>query len=351
MTTSRHTTDCAPTSRRPFRSAGRTGAAIVGAAGLTLGISIAALASALPVPEGDAAPFALLASSTITNTNTSTVDGDIGVHPGSEITGYDDGANSVVHTGELHLADGVAEDAQVSATNAYNSADGQGADQTFPTAQLAGMTLTGGVYDSLTGDFNNSGTLTLDAEGDPSTVWVFQMESTLVTGSGSSVELINGASSCNVYWVVGSSATLGSGSTLVGTVMADQSITMNSGATLYGRAWALDAAITLDNNVIDTTCVLGATTDTGSDDDDTTDDTTGGDTTSGDTTSDDTTSAQVTNPPAGGVATGDGSTRGGPVSLTLVAGMAAALYLFTALAALLRKRRTALARNRTLDRA
>src|SRR5690606_34163003 len=91
---------------------------------------------------------------------------------------------------------------------------------------------------------------------DTDAIFIFQADSTLITSSSSSVVLVDGASSCNVYWVVGSSATLGSGSSLVGTVMADQAITMNSAATLQGRLWALEAAVTLDNNVIDTACVV-----------------------------------------------------------------------------------------------
>lgn len=293
--------------------------AVFAAACLTMAAGGVAHADALPVPEGTAADFAVLAGSTITNTNATTIVGDIGVHPGDAVVGYDDGADAIIHTGALHVADGVALGAKNDATVAYDSAAGQGVDATFPTPELGGMTLVRGVYDSETGTFENSGVLTLDAEGDPSAIFVFQMESTLITSPGSSMVLLNGANSCNVYWVVGSSATLGGGSSAVGTIMADQTITMGSGSQLQGRAWASVAAVNLDNNVIDSTCVLGDDDGNGNGNgngdggtngnrDDgtngTDDDATGG---TGGTNGGTGDGSQIPTAPTGGVATGDGS--------------------------------------------
>jgi hypothetical protein len=292
-----------PRAPAPLRTAVIAGIATIG---LTFAVATAAHAEALPVPEGSATPFAILAGSTIDNSNISTVTGDIGLDPGTAVVGYADGADTINHTGALEVDNAVALDAKNSMTAAYTQAAAQATDFTRPTPELGGLVLTPGVYDSLPGTFANSGTLTLDAEGDPDAIFIFQMDTTLITSPGSTMLLLDGASSCNVYWVVGSSATLGTNSTAVGTVMADQSIGLDSGATLRGRAWASVGAVTLDNNVINTTCVLAAVDD---------DDTTGGDDTTGD---DDTTApTQVPNAPTGGVATGDGSTLGSSQSTWL----------------------------------
>lgn len=317
--------------RRPLAAAT---AVVAFAAGLVFAGSTGAYADALPVPEGTASPFAVLAGSTITNTGSSTIIGDIGLHPGTAFPGYADGADSVTHTGNLNLTDGVALNAKNAAGNAYTSAAGQVADVTFPTPELNGLTLTRGVYDSLPGTFANSGTLTLDAEGDPSAIFIFQMESTMVMSAGSSISLINGANSCNVYWVVGSSATLGSNSYTVGTIMAYQDIAMNTGATLNGRLWASVGQVTLQSNVINTGCVIGSTV--VDDDDDTTgsddDDVTGGEGPVGAILD---SPSQVGNTPTGGVAAGDGSleasgTNGGAVaiSMALVAAFGIAMVWF-----------------------
>lgn len=238
------------------RNAFRGATAVIASAGLSLGIGGLAHADALPVPEGVASSYAVLAGSTITNTNISTVNGDIGLHSGLTMTGYADGADSIIHTGALHLGDGDALNAKNAATAAYTSAAAQGKDQTLPTPELNGLTLTRGVYASDSGTFANSGTVTFDAEGDPNAIFIFKMTKTLVTSSASSMVLVNGASSCNIYWVVGSSATLGSNSSTVGTIMADQSVGMDSGATLRGRAWASIGAVTLDNNTINNSCLV-----------------------------------------------------------------------------------------------
>src|SRR5664279_871518 len=162
------------------RNAFRGATAVIASAGLTLGIGGLAHADALPVPEGVASSYAVLAGSTITNTNTSTVNGDIGLHPGLTMTGYADGADSIIHTGALHLGDGDALNAKKAATAAYTNAAAQGTDQTLPTPELNGLTLTRGVYASDSGTFANSGTVTFDAEGDPNAIFIFKMTTNLV---------------------------------------------------------------------------------------------------------------------------------------------------------------------------
>jgi hypothetical protein len=118
-----------------------------------------------------------------------------------------------------------------------------------PIHELGGLTLTSGVYNDPS-SFLINGMLTLDGGGDGNAVWIFQMGSTLITGSGSSVNMINGAQAANVFWQVGSSATLGTGSHFEGTILAQESITLNTGATITGRALAITGAVTMDNNTI-----------------------------------------------------------------------------------------------------
>ena len=140
---------------------------------------------------------------------------------------------------------------------AYNSATGQGP-STPIAADLGGQTLVTGVYNSAS-SLGLTGTLTLDAAGDPNAVFVFQAGSSLTTASGSQVSLINGAQACNVYWQVGSSATLGTGSTFRGTVIALTDITVTTGATVDGRVLARNGAVTLDTNTISRSTCSGPT--------------------------------------------------------------------------------------------
>lgn len=307
----------------PHRARTRVRAASVAAlvavlsAGLVLPLGVAHAATAVPL--GTAETFAILAGSTITNTGSTTVTGDIGLHPGTAVTGFGPGADAVTQDGSLHIADGVALQAKADLDTAYTNAAGQTPATEIPT-ELGGTTLTAGVYDSAAGTFGVTGTLTLDAEGDPDAVFIFQMESTLITASASSVELINGANLCNVYWQVGSSATLGTDSTFLGTIMADQSITLETGASVQGRVLARSAAVTLDTNTI-TSAACAPPTDT---DDDTTgeEDTTEDDTTGGsDTPTEDDTTSQVEEVPSGPVATGGGpeAATAGPPSWLVVA--------------------------------
>ena len=204
--------------------------------------------SATTIDLGDADSFAILAGSTITNTGTTTVLGDIGLHPGTVFTGSGPGADSVTVTGTVHLTDAIALNAKNSLTTAYSAAAAAPSDATV-TADLGGQTLLPGVYTSAS-SLGLTGNLTLDGAGDPNAVFIFQAGSTLTTASASSITLIGEATACNVFWQVGSSATLGTSSTFVGTVMALASITAQTSATIEGRLLASTAAVTLDTNTI-----------------------------------------------------------------------------------------------------
>jgi hypothetical protein len=188
--------------------------------------------------------FSVLAGTTVTNTGSTVVSGDVGVCPGTAVTGFPPGLAG----GTIHLADGVASLAQATLTAGYIDAAGR-AGGTSVAGDLVGQTLTSGVYTS-TSSLANSGDLTLDAQGNPSAVFIFQISSTLTTGSGSHVVLANGAKACNVFWQVGSSATLGTNSVFKGTIMALTSITVTTGVNLEGRALARNGAVTLDTDVI-----------------------------------------------------------------------------------------------------
>lgn len=195
-------------------------------------------------PLGASESFAVLAGSTATNTGPTTIIGDLGVSPGTSVTGFPPG---VVIDGAIHVNDAVAQQAQADLTVAYNNLAGQAPTADLTGQDLGGMTLTAGVY-LFTSSAQLTGTLTLDAQGDADAVFIFQIGSTLTTASSSNVVVINGGSDCNVFWQVGSSATLGTGSALAGNVLALTSITMTTGATLSGRALARNGAVTLDTN-------------------------------------------------------------------------------------------------------
>jgi len=213
-----------------------------------LGIApLASSAQAATVGLGTADSFAVLAGSAVTNTGPSVISGNLGLSPGatSSVTGFPPGT---VNGGTIHAADGVALQAQKDLTTAYNDAAGRSSTQTI-SADLAGRTLTPGVYTSAS-SLSLSGDLTLNGEGNSNAVFVFKAGSTLTSGSGSRVSLIGGAQPCNVFWQVGSSATIGTTSAFVGNILALQSITMTTKATLDGRALARNGAVTLDSNTI-----------------------------------------------------------------------------------------------------
>src|ERR1039458_5629461 len=197
------------------------------------------------VPLLTASPFAILAGAGITFTNPNTINGNIGTFPTTTITGI----TNVVLNGTNHAGDAITQQAKLDLTAAYLFAAGQTGAVTVPT-ELGSTTKTPGVYNSAAGTFGITGTLTLDAQGDPNAMFIFQAASTLITASASNVKLINGAKAANVFWQVGSSATLGTYSTLVGTVMALASITVTTGVTVHGRTLARTAAVTLDTDTI-----------------------------------------------------------------------------------------------------
>jgi serine protease AprX len=188
--------------------------------------------------------FAVLAGSTVTNTGPSTINGNLGLSPGTAITGFGPGTVN----GTTYAANAVALQAQADLTNAYDDAAGRTPAIAAP-ADLGGLTLAPGVYRNGS-SIGLTGALTLDAQGDPNAVFVFQAGSTLITASASRVRLVNGAQACNVFWKVGSSATLGTSTDLAGNILALTSISMNDGVTLNGRALARNGAVTLINDTI-----------------------------------------------------------------------------------------------------
>jgi len=211
--------------------------ATAGCAALLCGAS-PALAQSL----GTAASFAVLGGSTVTNTGPSVVAGDLGVSPGSAVTGFPPG---IVIGGTIHAADAVALQAQNDVTTAYNFLAGQACGTDLTGQDLGGLTLTPGVY-CFSSSAQLTGTLTLNGAG----TYIFQMGTSLTTASSSSVALTNGASACDVWWQAGSSATLGTATSLPGNVVALTSITLNTAASISGRALARNGAVTLNGNTV-----------------------------------------------------------------------------------------------------
>lgn len=196
-----------------------------------------------PVDLGTAGTYSVLGGQTVTNTGPSVLSGNVGVSPGTAITGFPPG----VALGDTHSADAHALQAQSDLTIAYNDAAGQAPDESV-SGDLGGLTLEPGVYNA-SSSIGLTGTLTLDAQGDPDAVFIFQVGSTLTTASASTVALLNDAQACNVFWQIGSSATLGTNTTFVGTIMALTSISVTTGTTVDGRALARNGSVTLDSNV------------------------------------------------------------------------------------------------------
>ena len=237
----------------------QTGRALLALGLLTTGLAITAgpgSAAEASVGLGTAGSYAVLAGSTVTNTGTSVVRGDVGLHPGTAVVGL---PSAMVTDGTIHTADAAAAEAQADATTAFDDAAGRSSSATV--LDLGGALLVPGVYTATT-SLALTGTVTLDAQGDPSAVFVFQAGTTLTTASGSAVALVNGASPCNVFWQVGSSATLGTDSVFVGTVLALESISATTRATIEGRLLARNGAVTLDTNTITRPVCAAASTGT-----------------------------------------------------------------------------------------
>jgi hypothetical protein len=220
---------------------------MVAFAGLVLGgVLMCSTATAQVAPLlGQAGSFGVLGGSALTNTGPSVLFGDVGVSPGTAVSGFPPG----VYSGILHVADAVALQAKSDLVTAYNVAAGQAFDADLTDQDLGGMVLGAGVYRFST-SAQLTGTLTLDAAGDPNAVFIFQIGSTLTTASNARVEVINGGAGCNVFWQVGSSATLGTTTRFVGNILALTSITLNTGASVAGRLLARNGAVTLDNNTV-----------------------------------------------------------------------------------------------------
>lgn len=239
------------TGRRAVRRFGPAGAArlvrqvlvLTGVALLAPGLAAGASG---PLALGAASSYAILAGSGITiagSVNSTAITGDIGTHPTPAITGL----GNVVLNGVNHADDAVTQTAKNDLVTAYNEAAGRGPVITIGT-ELGGTTRAPGIYDSADGTFAITGVLTLDGQGDPDAVFIFRASTTLITAGSSRVTLAGCANAANIYWLVGSSATLGASSSLTGTILAQQSITVLTGATVEGRALALNGAVTLDTN-------------------------------------------------------------------------------------------------------
>jgi len=199
---------------------------------------------------GTAASFAVLAGSAITfagAVNTSQIAGDIGTFPTPAITGLE----NLILNGTNHGGDAIIQAAQVDLAAAYIDAAGRAFDVQYTGGfDLLGLSLGAGVYNSASSLFL-SGNLTLDAHGNSDAVWIFQAGSTLITASNSSVTLLGGAQAGNVFWQVGSSATLGTGTSFAGSILALTSITVTTGATVNGRVLARNGAVTIDSTVVE----------------------------------------------------------------------------------------------------
>ena len=216
---------------------------------LTLGSAMPASADIIidgPVNLGTAETYGVLGASAVTNTGPTVVNGDVGVSPDTSVTGFGGLPNGTIN-GTLHQTDAAAAQAQTDTTTAFNVAA-----SLTPTAtgltELSGLSLTPGVYSGGALSLSNNNTLTL--AGSAQSVWVFQAASTLTIGSATSIIVTGGASACNVFWQVGSSATIGTGAAFQGTILAQESVTATTGATVVGRLLARVAAVTLDTNTI-----------------------------------------------------------------------------------------------------
>jgi hypothetical protein len=289
--------------RRAGRRTFRAGLILLGSLS-TLLFASSALGATASVGLGKAASFSVLGGSTVTNTGPTTMFGDLGLAPGSSVTG----APHVL--GQTHIDDAVATEAKNALTTAYNEAASRPTNGSAGT-DLAGQTFSPGVRTASSSLLLSSGSVTLNAEGDPDAVFIFQIPTTLITGSNTTVSLINGAQACNVFWQVGSSATLGTGTHFVGTIMAAESITANTAATIHGRLLAQTAAVTLEANTITTSSCASSVSGSGGGTEATTPEETkalevaitGGETTTGGGT---TTSTGTTATTASGTTTGAG---------------------------------------------
>ncbi|MDB4978206.1 MAG: hypothetical protein JWM56_392 [Candidatus Peribacteria bacterium] len=218
------------------------------------GGAVALAASPSAVNLRSAGDYVLMAGAAITSTSTTTVTGNLGLSPGTAVTGFGPG----VIAGVQHIGDTAAATAQGDLTTAYNDAAGRPADATLGT-ELGGTTIAPGVYVSASGTFEITGNVTLDAKGDPNAVFIFQTATTVVTASSSQVILAGGAQACNIFWQAGSSTTIGANSIFKGNILALASVTLNTGASVDGRVLARNGSITMQANTITkASCAAGS---------------------------------------------------------------------------------------------
>lgn len=194
---------------------------------------------------GSAENFAVLGGATVMSTGNTVLNGDLGVSPGTVITGFGPG----VVNGTTYSSGAVAQQAATDAATAYTEASSEVPVQNLTGQDLGGLTLSPGVRD-FSSSAQLTGNLILNGQGNPNAQFVFQIGSTLTTASAASIELINGAQADNVFWQVGSSATIGTDSVIYGSILADASITLTTGASLTGRAVALNGSVTMDDNLV-----------------------------------------------------------------------------------------------------
>jgi hypothetical protein len=243
--------------RADVRRRGIAVVAFTSAAALLVAGNTANAAIVPTVPLLSAANYSVIGAETVTNTGPSVLNNSLGLSPGptTAVVGFPPG--TVTPPAIIDATTPTAAQAQLDLTAAYIDAAGRPLNATT-TPDLTGLTLVGGVYAGPSkSPLTLAGTLVLDGEGNPNSVFIFQTDSTLITGSSSTVSLINGAQECNVFWQVGSSATLGTGSTFVGNILALTSVSVTTGVTVHGRALARTGAVTLDNDVFTSpTCDL-----------------------------------------------------------------------------------------------